>query len=238
MSARSLTLPLCAALLTGCATSRALAPLEKGQHGVTISLGGPFVEFGGAPVPVPFTALGYRYGIDGKSDIHAALYPSSAALVGVAAWDVGANREIIDADGGRPRVMVDLTTVWAVGDNGAGGDPAAFRFFLQPSVVFTWDLGPKDHRVYAGVEALLQPWPTGNAIPSLMLGTELQAHRYLGVQLELGWSGFHRNTDVGAVTWVGPGQIGAIGARLGFNVRIPRKGEGKKAAPTATEVTP
>lgn len=216
-------------LSTGCATTRALAPLDKGQHGVNISLGGPFVEFSGAPVPLPFTALGYRYGIDGKTDVHAALYPSSAVLVGVAAWDIGVSRQLLEAAGGRPRIMIDATTYWQVGDNGQGGDPAAFRFFLTPSVVFTWDIGRPKHRVYVGAELFFQPAPTVHALPSLMLGTELQASREVGIQLELGWSGFHRNTNVGAVTWIGPGDIGAIAARLGVNVRIPRPGEGPRA---------
>jgi len=216
-------------LSTGCAATRALAPLDKGQHGVNISLGGPFVEFGGAPVPLPFTALGYRYGIDGKTDVHAALYPSGAVLVGVASWDLGVSRQLLEAAGGRPRIMVDLTTYWQVGDNGLGGDPAAFRFFLTPSAVFTWDIGRAKHRMYVGAELFFQPAPSVRALPSLMLGTELQASRAVGVQLELGWSGFHRNTNVGAVTWIGPGSIGAIGARLGVNIRIPRPGEGRRA---------
>lgn len=219
----------CVATLTGCATSRALAPLEKGQHGLQISLGGPFVEFGGAPIPVPFTAVGYRYGIDGRTDIHTAIYPSGALLIGVGAWDVGVATEVLSADGGRPRIMLDLTTTWMIGDNGPGGDPAAVRFFAAPSAVFTWDIGPKDHRVYVGAEAFFQPWPSVRAIPSLMFGTELQASRAVGVQLELGWHGMHRNTLVGVPVWIGPGDQGAISAKIGVNVRIPRKGEGRRA---------
>lgn len=222
-------------LASSCAATRALAPLDKGQHGVNISLGGPFVEFGGAPLPVPFTALGYRYGIDGKTDVHAAVYPSTGVLVGVAAWDVGVSRQLLDAAGGRPRIMVDATTYWAVGDNGVGGDPAGFRFFLTPSLVFTWDIGRPKHRLYVGTELMFQPAPQVRAMPSLMFGTELQASRAVGIQLELGWSGFHRNTNVGAVTWVGPGQIGAVAARLGVNVRIPRPGEGRRARRQAAE---
>lgn len=217
------------ALASGCAASRSLAPLEAGQHGVTVSLGGPFVEFGGAPVPVPFTAVGWRYGVDGKTDIHAALYPTGPILIGVFGWDVGMSTMLLDADGGRPRVMFATTSHWLVGDNGPGGDPAAFRLFLSPSFVFTWDLGPQKHRVYAGAEAFLQPLPQPRALPTLMLGTELQANERVGVQIELGWHGFHRNTEVGVPVWIGPGDQGAISAKVGINVRLPRKGEGRRA---------
>lgn len=220
---RAVTLGLALSLsLAGCATSRAIAPLDKGQHGVSVSLGGPMVEFGGAPVPLPFVGLGYRYGIDGKTDLHAAIYPSGPVLVGVMGWDVGVAREVLAADGPVPRIMVDLNTTWTVGDNGPGGDPAAFRFFATPSAVFTWDLGPPKHRVYVGADVFFQPAPSVRAIPSVFLGSELQASEVVGLQLELGWTGFHRHTDVGAVTWIGPGQQGAIAVRLGVNVRIPR----------------
>ncbi len=222
-----------ASLGAGCHASRALAPLEAGQHAVTVSAGGPFVEYAGAPVPLPFVGVGWRYGIDGRTDVHAAVYPTGPILIGVFSWDLGVSTMVLDADGGRPRIMLDMNTTWHVGDNGPGGEGTAFRMFLQPSAVFTWDLGKPvgtaRHHLYVGGEVFYQPFPQARAVPGLMLGTEIQARPRVGVQLELGWHGFHRNTDVGAVTWIGPGNVGSIRATLGVNVRLPKKGEGRRA---------
>ena len=65
--------------LTSCAPSNFVVPLEKGEHVITASLGGPLVNVPGiATIPLPFTTLGYGYGLSEKSTISGALYPTAA----------------------------------------------------------------------------------------------------------------------------------------------------------------
>lgn len=232
---------LVAALAGGCAASRAVAPLPRGEHGITSSLGGPFVQFAGVPIPAPITSVGYRYGIDGKSDVHASLYLTQLALFRVGGFDVGASRELLTADGARPRLMVDLTTYWFFGDRSDGEPKGGFRFFPDVSLVATWDMPhPRrefPHRIYVGVDTFVQPFPKVHVYPSPILGTELRATRGLGVQLEVAWHAFWKDTLFLNPVWYGPGNQGAVAFRLGLNGYFPGKVDAPSATP-APDVTP
>lgn len=220
---------LAGSCLGGCAASRALAPLEKGQHGVTLSVGGPFVEFGGAPIPLPITQVGYRYGIDGLTDVHAGLYLTNLALFGVGGFDVGFARQLVDADGPRPRVMVDLTTYWFFGDldGDPDGSPGGFRMFPDLQLVATWDLPHRDdrrpHRLYVGLDNWVQPFPEFRYYLNPFLGTELRLTKLAGLQLEAGWyAPWVPTRDLNPV-WYGPGDLGAISVKLGFQIYVPER---------------
>lgn len=216
-------------LLSGCATSRALAPLEKGQHGVTLSMGGPFVQFAGAPVPLPITQVGYRYGIDGKTDFHTGLYLTNLALFRVGGFDVGFARELVDASGARPRVMVDLTTYWFFGDVSDGGPDGGFRMFPNLQIVTTWDLPHREdrrpHRVYLGLDNWVQPFPEFRYYLNPFLGTEVRLSKVAGLQLEAGWYAPWVDTTFLQPVWYGPGNLGAVSVKLGFQFYVPTKGD-------------
>lgn len=213
---------LFALALMGCTTTRALAPLERGQHGMTVSVGGPFVEFG-APIPLPISTIGYRYGIDGRSDVHAALYPTGAALFGVFGFDVGINRELVAARGAIPRLMIDFNQGFFFGDNAKGEPAGGFRWFPELSAVTTWDLGHAPHRLYLGVDGFFQVWPEAHALITPFLGTELRAARALGIQLEVGWIAPGAFTRYLNPVWYGIEERGAITAKLGFNIYLQQR---------------
>jgi hypothetical protein len=80
--------------LFSCAPTQFVVPLEKGEHAVNASLGGPLVDIPGiATIPIPFTSLGYGYGLTEKSTISGALYPT-AALYGNFQLSAGYTREL------------------------------------------------------------------------------------------------------------------------------------------------
>ncbi len=65
--------------LVSCAPSNFVVPLEKGEHAINATLGGPLVNVPGiATIPLPFTSLGYGYGLSEKNTISGALYPTAA----------------------------------------------------------------------------------------------------------------------------------------------------------------
>ena len=51
------------ALLSGCATLSSARPLAPGEHEVGVTIGGPVLLFGGAPVPLPNTVVQGRSGV-------------------------------------------------------------------------------------------------------------------------------------------------------------------------------
>lgn len=232
---RRLALPIAVTALGACSASRALAPLDKGQHGITASFGGPFVEFAGAPVPLPISSIGWRYGIDGLTDVHAAFYPSGLALLGVGGVDVGIARELLAPQGARPRIMLDFTTYWFGGTNRPGDPPGGFRFFPDIALIATWELGARPHRIYVGIDTFIQPFPELYVMPTPLLGTELRATKAFGIQIELGWNAFWQNTTRLVPNWYGPGNLGAVSAKLGFNIDLPQK---KSSFPEDAQVEP
>jgi hypothetical protein len=240
---RILAALLAAAMLTplgfsgGCSTTRALAPLEKGQHGATISLGGPFVQYGGAPIPLPLSSVGYRYGIDGKSDFHTSFYVTQLALFKVGGFDFGFNRELISAKGARPRLMLDTTQHLFFGDRSPGAPDGGTRWFPEISAVATWDLGKPDrpHRIFVGASGFFQFFPEVRGYLTPMIGTELRAHRKLGIVLELDWMAPWVDTTYLNPVWYGVGDKGALAFKLGFNIYVPR---GPKALARAGEAAP
>lgn len=222
---RVVAICLFAAWVSGCAASRAVAPLDKGEHGLTASFGGPFVEFAGAPVPVPLTQLGYRYGIDGKTNVHTALHLTPMVMSRTAGFDVGFARELMTADGPRPRLMLDLTTYWFFGDVADGGADGGFRFFPDLSLVATWDLPHRKrrrpYRIYLGVDNFMQPWPTFGWVLTPLFGAELPAHDRLGVQLEVQWNQPWADTTPLVPVWKGAGPYGAFAVKIGLNIYLP-----------------
>ena len=81
-------LALAGSLLGACATTQLARPLGRGNTRVALSLGGPLVAFGGAPVPLPVSVLGIAHGLSDAVDVQADLHPTAAAF-GIAGLDLG-----------------------------------------------------------------------------------------------------------------------------------------------------
>lgn len=246
-------LVLIAALaLSGCAASRAVAPIGKGNHGVTVDLGGPFVEYGSTPIPVPFASVGYRYGIDEHTDVHTALHLTGIPMFGMGGVDVGVGRELLTAKGARPRIMLDLTSYFFFGDAHGGAPKGGLQWFPDLSLAATWDLphaeGRRPHRIYLGFDDFFQVAPSFHWIFTPFVGTELRAHDKLGIQLEVQWNQPWQDTTYANPVWIGPSHLGAVGVRLGFDVYLPGKkkvcakppqpAEPAQDAPPVQEVAP
>lgn len=52
--------------LAFCTPSRYVKPLQKKQGAASFSFGGPLIKFSNAPIPIPFTTLGYGRGVTDK----------------------------------------------------------------------------------------------------------------------------------------------------------------------------
>lgn len=213
-------LPLLLLLTTGCSISRAVAPLHRGEGMVTSSLGGPFVQYGSAPIPLPITSVGYAHGVTDQTSVHGALYLTNLVAFGVPGFDIGAAHEILPAAGARPRLMLDGTLYSFFGDTAAGDPPAAFRLFADISVIVSWDLGKAQHHVYLGVDNFFQPFPSFRYYPTPLIGAELKAGRQVGILAEVKYMAFWKDTLPLQPVWYGIDHHGAISVQLGVNVHF------------------
>ncbi|MCB9669994.1 MAG: hypothetical protein H6734_11020 [Alphaproteobacteria bacterium] len=207
-------------LLVACSTSRAVRPLPAGTGALTASLGGPINADLGAPIPLPLTTIGYAYGVDGKTDVHAAIHPTAAAAFGVFGASVGVARQVWDQQGGSPRLMTDLTLHAFGGDAAAGPPLAAGRAFAELSGVLSWDV--REHSLYTGTDLFFQPGPRATAHLSPLGGAILRRGR-TGVAFEAAWLAPYVDNRPLAAHWIGPFHRGAVQLKLGLELGLGRK---------------
>ena len=80
--------------ITACAPTRFVKPLEHKQHAVTASFGGPVINVPGiATMPIPFTTIGYGYGLTPKTTVYGNFHTTSSVF-GVVQFDFGTSHSI------------------------------------------------------------------------------------------------------------------------------------------------
>jgi hypothetical protein len=79
--------------ITACAPVRLVKPLEKGQKAIGANLGGPLINFAGAPIPLPYTSAFLAKGITEKTSVFGGVHLTALAF-GVAQIELGACRQI------------------------------------------------------------------------------------------------------------------------------------------------
>jgi hypothetical protein len=209
-------------LLLACSVTHGARPLGKGVVAADLSAGGPITALFGTNIPLPLSSVGASYGVTDTVDVHGAVHTSAALLFGLPAAEVGASWAFLPADGARPRLAVDATTVLAGGDIAEGGSPGGFRALLEPSVLAAWDLGADDrHTVYGGLGAMLQPWPGPNGYGWLTAGGRWGlGGDAIGLTTEAKWLAPYASNLPMAPEMTGVGTLGALSVQLGVDARF------------------
>ena len=77
MKCKVLSIVLIVALFS-CSPARFIKPLEKNQKAVMAHLGGPLINFSGIPMPIPFSSIGFGYGLRDRLTVYSAWHTTSA----------------------------------------------------------------------------------------------------------------------------------------------------------------
>lgn len=173
------------AVLASCAPARFVEPLKKGQQVITGNFGGPVAKIPGiGAIPIPFTAVGYGYGVTNKTTVFGNLHTTSLAF-GIGQTDLGVSQSIWKNDKmgvsaqGTMNIFVDFYT-------------GANRFWPQLDVNYYFKYGRKIAKpiqldtlcrihynfFYAGISNWFDPYKTESQgrpnaqfwIPSVQLG--------------------------------------------------------------------
>lgn len=75
-------------IFSNCAPSRYVKPLKKNEQALALSFGGPLIKFSGAPIPIPFTTIGYARGLSNRLTCFGNIH-STSALFGNFQSDIG-----------------------------------------------------------------------------------------------------------------------------------------------------
>lgn len=114
-------------VLGSCNVSRVVKPLDKGEHQVSASLGGPAIVFSGAPLPVPLSSLAYSHGLDTGLTVSTGLHTTSL-LFGVAQLDASLH-----------------ASLWQ-------NQQDRFGLTMSPGAHFFYDFNEQNTRVYPQVD--------------------------------------------------------------------------------------
>jgi len=111
-----LLLLLMAILISSCAPSRYVEPLEKDTFSVGGSFGGPVINFGG-PIPMPITSVDVGYGLDSNLTLFGGLHTTSA-IFGNGQIDLGCTYQFLKQKGAIPNVSVSpsVNMIYDFGD--------------------------------------------------------------------------------------------------------------------------
>lgn len=199
-------------LAAGCGLSTQVRPTPKDVVAVQASVGGPMANVG-APIPLPFAAVGAAWGFHERADLSAHTHLTTLAASKLFGLDLGlswlalAQRESIPALtlGLRLYTFTDFNT-------GTLG-------FYEGSLAASWDVGSR-YRPFVALasqfDAQALQWDIAPAA-----GCEFRFGRF-SLVAELKWYAPTRDATVASVPWVAPFGRGAIGLVLGgrydFNV--------------------
>lgn len=92
--------------ICSCAPTRFVKPLDKKQQAVMVSLGGPIIEYGDLPIPMPFITATYGYGIDSSLTGFGSVNITSA-IYGNLQTELGVTKRLWKQRGGVPGVSVN-----------------------------------------------------------------------------------------------------------------------------------
>ena len=208
-------------LLCACGTMNGARPLEKGQHAVGLTIGGPMVEFGGAFIPLPNAVIEGRSGmapIKGhRWDVNYGLNLTAIAFDQIGTH-VGGNYLISPQDGMRP--------AWSVGtrmflysnhiSSATVDDGKGLWATNEVTTTVSWKVGRQ--MVYTGFSQYFDL-----SAPSLTLtpfwGCELfhtGLQNGFALQFEIRNYVVGRNPTVNLARWNTPFGSGAFGGSLGL----------------------
>ncbi len=201
---------LLALAFAGCGHVAHVRPVPPGTLRAEAAVGGP-LAMAGAPIPLPLSTVGARYGLLPRWDIGAHAHVTALVALGTAGLDVETNALALEEAGAIPAVSF-TARAYAFTD---------FRSALQLS----WELGATASRtlserwlVYANVVRQQQydgagPW-------SVAIGGRL-ALAPAGIQLEVRLFDVFQPTAGSSVPWLSPFRYGALGVVIGADHELP-----------------
>jgi hypothetical protein len=196
----------------GCGTVASVQPLGKGKKALALSSGGPVKELFGIKMPIPYSVLRYRYGLNDNTDIHFGLHPTMMVM-GNLSLEAGVTRQVLAQHGIWPALSVEVSIYSFLHILEFSTVKAFPAFSIVASNAFT---GAR-HLVYYGVQSMFQYTEPYAAIAPV-IGFELPLGRRLLLDLEARWYAPNEESEMRVVDYeINPFDHGAIGFVWGLS---------------------
>ncbi len=195
-----------------CAPSRYVKTLEKKQSVLAFSFGGPLIKFGGAPIPIPFTTLGYAYGCSDRITAYGNLHTTSL-LFGNFQTDLGATVKLYEKENqfgfsASPALQIACNV----------RNQTGFRTWPSIDLNSYYHPNKKPSYIYAGINSWIElsstkahdEPQTKHAIPNLHIGYSVVKTKWQH-QFELKYLGMGIANTPGVVDYIGASGKGTFG---------------------------
>jgi hypothetical protein len=193
---------IAAFVFSSCSVTQPVRVVEEGTTKAAVSIGGPFVPFGGLVVPLPYVNAGLIHGYTKNVTLTANLHATMAMLKN-AAIDVGGATRLVRQDGWTPEITAK-GQVYLFSDLQMIRNA---RVFPIVSVNASRLVG-ESSLLYAGVDQLIQ-FDKPNYFISPFAGTQFPLSERWSMQAELKWMASNINSEHGILR--GTGAIGGHG---------------------------
>jgi hypothetical protein len=134
-----------AVIIYGCAPTRIVKTIPKGQTNISASLGGPLISFHNLIIPMPLTSVSVAHGFKDNLTGFAGLHTTALAF-GVIQTDIGITKTLKKQDGWSPGISVSpvanlMFDTWE----------HHFKFYPEADINVYWNYKQKQNYVYAGM---------------------------------------------------------------------------------------
>jgi hypothetical protein len=199
-------------LLSCCAPSRYVKPLAKNQKAIAFSFGGPLINFSGAPIPIPFSTLGYGHGLTDNVTVYGNLHTTSL-LFGNAQADLGTTLHLYKKEN---RYGISASPGIQLAYNLR--NQTGFRIWPSADINAYLHIAQKPSYLYAGANSWVElsrlkahkETHTRHLIPNMQLGYCLVKTKWLH-QFEFKYLGIGIPNLPGVVDYIGISGQGSLG---------------------------
>ncbi|MCH2223334.1 MAG: hypothetical protein MK066_01100 [Crocinitomicaceae bacterium] len=214
-------------LVSSCAPSRFVEPLDKKEFALGGNLGGPLISFAGVPISVPLSSIEGGYGLDTNLTIHAGLHTTSM-FFGNFQIDGGVTYQFLEQQKYLPSLSVSPAFNFIIDLDDGQAD-----FWPMLDVNAFWNYGNRRNYFYLGVNNYFELSSTmANDLPQerFLLFSPQVGHVIKGknraweLSLELKLIAPNLESANAFVSYTGiTGNRGATGVYIGFRKLLGRK---------------
>lgn len=213
--------------LMGCGMAHTVRPIGKNNMAIIGTMGGPWMDVGGATVPLPLTTIGLKYGISERNDLFGQWHVLPA-VVHTAAFEFGGSWYFLKNKGGIPGLSTAATAMFAFHEADAWVG-------IDANLIASWKLHA-NHMIYGGFHLLFAPVPNQvvkrppvHFAPVLGGRLSLGKKRNFRLLLEVKWGDPWTNTDYRFLDYLGKQGVfclsGGFEIKLG-QIKLPNIGGG------------
>ncbi len=199
----------------GCGTVASVRPIGKGKSSLAFSSGGPVAPIFDINMPVPYTVLRYRRGLNETADVHLGIHPTMMIL-GNIGIDFGLTQYIVPQYGWRPALSLTGSIYGFYHMN----ELSSIRVYPEITLVGSYQLSDRQHTFYFGTHTIAQlarPY----IVFAPLIGFEIPFGKKLVFNIETKWYAPSEESEDRVVDYtIRPLKYGAVGFVWGLSYKF------------------